>query len=82
MVVNNVVPNVNRSAYEAWTQEHFYDMVKEAHMLYYENLDSLPDNSSFVPNITKASPEGNVPDDERGSYFAVWNWSPPPFSYG
>mmetsp|Transcript_18107 Transcript_18107/g.36476 ORF Transcript_18107/g.36476 Transcript_18107/m.36476 type:complete len:1137 (+) Transcript_18107:96-3506(+) len=82
MVVNNVVPKSERVSYEAWTAEHYYEAAMEAHMIRNGNLDQLPDNSTFIPHITRASPDGNIPDIERESYFAVWNWSPPPFSYG
>ena len=82
MVVNNVVSKEDRAAYEKWTSEHYYEMISEAHMIKNGNLDSMPDNSTFIPQITRASPDGNIPDIERDSYFAVWNWSPPPFSFG
>ena len=82
MVVNNIVPRAERESYEAWTSEHYYEVNVEAHMLKNGNLDALPDNSTFIPVITRASPDGNIPDIERDSYFAVWQWSPPPFSYG
>lgn len=82
MVVNNVVPKAERTKYEAWTSEHYYDMVAEGHMIKNGNLDAMPDNTTFIPQITRASADGNIPDIDRDSYFAVWNWSPPPFSFG
>ena len=82
MVVNNVVSDLERASYEAWTTENYYEAIAEAHMIRNGNLDKLPDNSTFIPHITRASPDGNIPDIERESYFAVWSWSPPPFSFG
>ena len=82
MVINNIVPAEEREAYEAWTQEHYYEAIAESHMIKNGNLDAMPDNSSFVPRITRASADGNIPDIERESYVSVWSWSPPPFSFG
>lgn len=82
MVVNNVVPRSERETYEAWTSEIFYNANVESHMIKNGNLESLPDNSTFTPTITRASPDGNIPDIDRNYYFAVLSWSPPPFSYG
>lgn len=77
-----VVPGHLREEYISWFNGQYYDLVAEGTMLRYGNLDTMPDNSTYFPDIVKGSPQGFIPDDERESYYSTAGWSPPPFSYG
>ena len=77
----NTVPHELREEYIAWENNQYYDRVAEAHMIVYGDLTRMPDNSSYVPDITWKTSEGFVPDIERDFYYATSETVPPPYSY-
>lgn len=82
IVFCNVVPASERASYEEWALENYNETIVESHMLAYGTLDKFPRNDTFSPYISQISADGIIPDIERESYLASWNWSPPPFYLG
>jgi hypothetical protein len=78
----NVVPHHQRQAYVQWSNEEYYDRVAEANMFVYGDLTRIPDNSTYVPDITFKTPEGVFePEPEQEYYYATSEVVPPPHSF-
>jgi hypothetical protein len=76
------VPHHLREDYAEWQNTVHYGRVKEANEIVYGDLSRMPDNSSYIPDITWKTEEGFVPDMEREYYFATSEVVPPPMSFG
>jgi hypothetical protein len=79
--LHNTVPHNLREEYIEWSNANYYDRLVEANMFVYGDLSRMPDNSSYVPDITwKTEEEGFVSEPEREFYYATTEVVPPPFS--
>jgi len=78
--LHNMVPHHLREEYVEWSNANYYDHLVEANMLVYGDLTRMPENSSYVPDITWKTEEGFVPEPERDIYYSTVDVIPPPFS--
>ncbi len=77
----NTVPHSLREEYIQWSNDQYYNRVAEANMFVYGDLTRMPDNSSYVADITWKTDDGFVPEPERELYYATSEVVPPVFSY-
>jgi hypothetical protein len=77
----NTVLHDLREEYVQWMNHLYYERVAETNMYIYGDLSRIPDNSSYVPDITWKTEEGFVPDIERDYYYATSDVVPPPDSF-
>ena len=74
-----------KDAYLEYVSENYQATVKEGHITQTGSLDRLvdPGNKSYHPYISTPTLEGEmVPDKERDTYWPMWEFSPPPATYG
>jgi hypothetical protein len=71
-----------REEYVHWMNDLYYNRVAETNMYVYGDLTRMPDNNTYIPDITWITDEGFVPDIERDLYFAASDVVPPPYSFG
>lgn len=65
---------------EEWVEfanENHLSWAQGGHMIKYGNLNLL-NESNYVPNITRVTMDGYIPDDIRSEYWPLWHLSPPP----
>jgi hypothetical protein len=77
----NMVPHELREKYVHWMNDLYYTRVAETNMYIYGDLSRMPDNSTYIPDITMRTDEGFVPDIKRDFYNAAADIIPPPFSF-
>jgi hypothetical protein len=77
----NTVPHELRKKYVHWMNGLYYNRVADTNMYIYDDLTRMPDNSTYVPDITWITEEGFVPDIERDFYYATSDVVPPPYSF-
>jgi hypothetical protein len=78
----NMVPHHQREEYVKWSNEQYYDRVVEANMFVYGDLTRIPDNSTYIPDITYKTPEHVFePQTEQEYYYATSEVIPPPYSF-
>lgn len=77
-----LVTQANRVAYENYTIRHHEMMVRDSYegsMLPYDRFNA----TRFTPFIFGVGPQGQNRDNEEKEYYLpVWQWSPPPYTYG
>jgi hypothetical protein len=77
----NTISHEQREEYVKWMDNLYYNRVAETNMYIYGDLSRMPDNSSYVSDITWKTDEGFVPDIERDFYYATSDAVPPPYSF-
>ena len=76
-----VVEAKDRKAWSEYATAHLTEWTHAGHMTKYGNLNRL-NESNYVPDMTKPSPDGFIPDEEWYEYWPMWLYSPPPAQYG
>jgi hypothetical protein len=77
----NTVPHELRKKYVHWMNGLYYNRVADTNMYIYGDLTRMPDNSTYVPDITWITDQGFEPDIERDFYYATSDVVPPPYSF-
>lgn len=79
---------VNHSDLEAftdYTSQHYPEVMEEAHLLSYGNLERLEDNdastSCYKAFVSRGTPANYSRETELAEYWPGWQLSPPPMTY-
>ena len=81
--MHNMVPHNLRQEYIRWSNANYLDHLTEANLFVYGDLTRMPEDSSYVADITLKTDEGFVSEpEERELYYATTDVIPPPFSSG
>lgn len=79
-----LLPLIQRNQRDAWVEystANYENWVMDGHMIQSGNLDRLK-QAGYNEFISRGSPQGFIPDEERDFYTPSWVMSPPPSTYG